>query len=161
MGYSYGAGGLCCDGCGAAGKTAGTRKRTCPHKVLSNSLWGARVSMNYCYPPALCKACYAKEGGMKGVHGAKCTEGAAALQAGDDAVEAGLEAGESFVVAAFGSWHEDVPEGMTGVAFNGRAGKVTVLVPAGAYDPSAKPRLSDYPEAIPMSALPGTKQVAA
>lgn len=143
MGYSRDArtGRLCCDGCGTTG---GVRKRTCPYKVTCDSLRGQRSTVAYCPPPALCPACYEKEGGLRGVHPEGCKTGAAVMQAEADAVEAGLTAGESFVVSAFGDWHEDVPAGLVMVVFRGRSGESRVLVEKDEYDPRVKPRLSDY-----------------
>lgn len=156
MGYSYGRTakggyGLACDNCGTVG---GVRKRTCPARVLTDSLRssnGKRHLISYCYPPAYCAACFAKAGGTKGVHGAKCAEGAAKSTAEYDAVEAALDAGEKFVVSASGDWKDGVPKGHVEVSFWGRgaSGEVRVIVPATEYDPGAKRRLSDYPEAVP------------
>lgn len=156
MGYSYDFHNrLCCDKCGHSG---GVRKRTCPYKVLGDSLrtpGGNRYTMNYCYPPALCAACYKQLGGLRGVHGDSCKEGAAKSQAEDDAIEAALDAGEMFVVSATGDWQEDVPEGMVLVTFWSRYNpetrtrpEVKRLVAKDDYQPTARPRLSDYPTAI-------------
>lgn len=151
MGYSYGRtsrGGqaLACDHCGES--EGRTRKRTCPHKVLTDSLRssnGKRHSISYCYPPAYCPDCFKKAGGSKGVHGEKCREGAAKSTAEYDAIEAALDVGEKFVVSA-----SRAPEGKTEVTFWGRGatGEVRVLVPSESYNPKAKPKLSDYPEAV-------------
>lgn len=120
MGYSTDMRGrLCCDNCGTSG---GVRKRTCPHKVTSDSLRGARSALPYCYPPAVCAPCFTKLGGNRQLH-ARCKEGAAESQRQYDEIEAQLEAGESLSTTAWGDWHEKVPEGMVGLVFHGRAGK--------------------------------------
>lgn len=133
MGYCYEAYGsrrLCCDKCGQPG---GVRKRKCPYTVLGDSLRGARQALPYCYPPALCAACYAALGGLRGLHGASCAEGAAASQAEADAIEAALDAGESLSIAAWGDWEPSVPTGMVGVAFSGRAGEIYRLMAEADY----------------------------
>lgn len=149
MGYCYDyAGRLVCDGCGNTSAT-GTRviRRKCSHKVLGDTLRGkTRVSMHYCYPPALCSSCYQKEGG-KHIHD-KCAEGARRSQAEYDAIEAALDAGEMFVISAYGSWHAEVPEGKVGVLFSGRSGELQRLVDQSAYDQRGKnPKLSDFESA--------------
>lgn len=144
MGYCYSrTGGLACDKCGAAG---GVRKRCCAYTVLCDSLRGARQRLDYCPAPALCSACYKQAGGLRGVHGEACRDGAAASQAKYDAIEARLDAGESFVIAGYG---RGVPAGMAGVGFRSRAGDSWRLIPEADYDPQAKPALSDYPDAQP------------
>ena len=72
---------LCCDGCGKAG---GVRKRKCAYRVRASVLDGG-YSIPYCSPPALCSDCYKKHGGLRGVHGDRCRDGAAASQAEADA----------------------------------------------------------------------------
>jgi hypothetical protein len=146
MGYSYerSSGRLCCDNCGG---TQGVRTRTCPHKVLGSSLRGPRYALPYCSPPAYCSACFKAKGGTKGVH-ATCAEGAAHYQAKDDAEEAALDAGDSLVICAFGTGREGAPAGYCKVIFKGRAGETAVFVPEESYDFQAKPKLSDYPEAV-------------
>lgn len=146
MGYCFGQNErgnwvLACDGCGRVG---GVRKRTCPHKVLGDSLRtpnGTRYEMRYCSPPAYCGACYKARGGLRGVHGDSCRDGAAQSQAEYDAVEADLDKGELFVVSA-----STVAPGLVEVTFWGRGCKPEVKrqMPASEYDFRAKPRLSDY-----------------
>lgn len=162
MGYSYGrdaAGnsGLACDGCGAI---VGTRKRVCPYTVTGSSLrtpHGRRPApLPYCPAPAYCPGCYAARGGLRGVHGESCRDGAASMQAADDAQELMLDAGELLVTSAVGSYPgSGIPEGMVSVTFSGRydaatrnVPEVTRLVPAPDYDWRARPRLSDYPAAL-------------
>lgn len=82
MGYCFDyRGRLVCDGCGIAG---GVRKRKCAYKVRVSVLDGG-YSIPYCSPPALCAGCYKKHGGLRGVHGDRCRDGAAASQAQADA----------------------------------------------------------------------------
>lgn len=148
MGYSYDyRGRLCCDACG---KSGGVRRRTCPHKVLGNSLrTQQRVALPACSAPALCKECYAKHGGQKGLHDG-CAEFAAKSQAEDDAIEAALDAGEKFVVSASGDWLDHVPKDHVEVTFWGRhaSGEVKLIVPKNDYDYNNKRKLSDYSEYI-------------
>jgi len=152
MGYCYGytASGrqaLACDGCGTVG---GVRKRACRFRVTSDTLRSAvRIVMSYCSPPALCAACFKAAGGSKGIHGEQCREGAAKSQAEYDATEAALDAGESFVIAAWGDWQPGVPEGMVGVLFRGRAGETGRLVTKACYSSRGTSKLSDYPDALP------------
>jgi hypothetical protein len=146
MGYGYDRNNrLCCDNCGMSG---GVRKRTCPYTVLGDSLrsvGGQRYKMSYCYPPALCAACYATLGGLRGVHGDQCREGAARSQAEYDEIERGLEAGEMYVVSAEGSHAgNDLPRGLVRVTFRGRAGETKLVMLKDAYQFRTKPRLSDY-----------------
>lgn len=147
MGYCYGwtesgRQSLACDGCGNIG---GVRKRRCPYKVRTDSLRSThRFEIDYCPAPAMCSACYKKHGGLRGVHGESCREGAAQSQAEEDKVEAGLDAGESFVIAAYGDWAEDVPEGQVKVLFKGRAGESTLLLPKDLYDQRPTQTLSGY-----------------
>src|SRR6266403_1958107 len=58
-----------------------------------------------------------------------------ASQAEADAIEAALDAGESFSVDAWGDWEETVPTGMVGLKFvgPGRAGATYRLMPAADY----------------------------
>ncbi|ANA86334.1 hypothetical protein SEA_LOZINAK_178 [Gordonia phage Lozinak] len=116
MGYSTDTRGrLCCDSCGQSG---GVRKRKCKYKVTADNQRSAnRHVLHYCYPPALCQACYRKEGGINGVHGESCRDGAASSQAEYDRKQELLDAGKHMVVAAYGSWQDSVPEGMVGVHF--------------------------------------------
>ena len=91
-------------------------------------------------------------GGTRAVH-ATCEAAAAADQAESDAIEAGLDAGEAYVLAAWGDWQASVPAGLVGVKFGSRAGESWHLVPAADYegDPG---RLSDYPAATPWTGHP-------
>lgn len=143
MGYGYDTRGrLACDGCGTTG---GVRKRRCPYKVLTDSLRSPRrFEVDYSPAPALCSECYKKHGGLRGVHGEACREGAAASQAEYDKVEAALDAGESFVIAAYGSWAEDVPKGQVKVLFKGRAGESSLLMPEDLYEQRPTTTLSGY-----------------
>lgn len=147
MGYCYDMRNrLCCDKCGASG---GVRKRRCPYMVLGDSSRGPRFAMHYCSCPALCSVCYKALGGLRGVHGQECKDGAARSQAEYDAAQAKLDAGDLAVLAAWGDWNDKVPSGLTGVVF-GAYGKTSIyrLVWADSYQPRAKPFLSDYPEAM-------------
>lgn len=141
MGYSYCArtGRLACDSCGAA--EGNTRKRTCPYRVQ----YAEGGSLPYCYPSALCKACYAKH---KATLHADCEAGAAKRTAEEATKRARLAAGELEVRSAWGSWHPNVPVGFTGVYFENRLtnARAYFLVPADAY---AAGWLADYPGAIP------------
>ena len=155
MGYSYGRNArgnwvLSCDGCGTVGDV---RKRTCPHKVTGDSLRGPRYAMSYCPAPALCAGCFKREGGTRGLH-ARCAEPARKSQAEYDAKQARIDAGELFVLAAWGDWQAGVPGGMCGVKFGGRDGEAWHLVPAGDYHPGKLPGLSDYPQAQPWAEHP-------
>jgi hypothetical protein len=147
MGYGYGwtssgRQGLSCDGCGTVG---GVRKRRCPYKVLGDSLRSPRrYELDYSPAPALCSECYKKHGGLRGVHGEECREGAVKSQAKYDAIEAGLDAGESFVIAAYGSWAEGVPQGQVKVLFRGRAGETEMLMPEALYEQRPTQTLSGY-----------------
>lgn len=143
MGYTIdNRGRLCCDHCGQAG---GVRRRTCPYKVLTDSSRAPRTLLAYCKAPALCGPCLKDLGGMTGIHKG-CAAEAESSQAEFDAIEARLEAGGSYVQAAWGR-ATGVPAGMAGVVFSGRTGKTWVLVPEGDYDAGRKPWLSDYPQA--------------
>jgi hypothetical protein len=156
MGYSYGYNYrsgkynlLVCDGCGktTADGVKAVRKRTCPHKVLTDSHNnGHRYPLPYCYPSALCSGCYATH---KATLHATCAEGAATSNAEADAIEAALDAGELFVSCAFGDWADGVPAGKSLVTFTGRGGanKINVLIDAADYAPGSKKKLSDYPTA--------------
>lgn len=104
MGYSYqktssGREALCCDNCPAAGREAGVRKRTCPHRVHYRD----GGSLPYCPAPALCSNCYRSLGCQAGVH-ANCAEACAAQQAREDAVTAKIAAGDLPVRAAWGGY---------------------------------------------------------
>jgi hypothetical protein len=82
MGYCFDyRGRLVCDGCDIPG---GVRKRKCPYRVTYGRSNGGHT-VPYCSPPALCADCYRKYGGLRGVHGERCREGAAASQAEHDA----------------------------------------------------------------------------
>lgn len=154
MGYSYDMRGrLACDSCGRTGET---RKRPCPHKVTTET---GQV-LRYCQAPALCGDCLRKHGGTAGVH-AGCKEGAAKSQARYDARRERLAAGEAQVMCAWGDWHELVPTGLVGALFIG-ADKVEhcVLLRVQDYDPSTKPWLSDYPDAMPWENHPGATSKA-
>lgn len=139
MGYGYSStGALCCDNCGNPG---GVRKRKCTEKVLGDSLHGSRVSMHYCYPPALCGPCLKALGGQSALH-KNCKEAAAKAQADYDEIERQLDAGESFPVAAWGSWQANVPDGQVGVKYRSRNGESYVLMGAADYDRHPRPVLS-------------------
>ena len=77
--------------------------------------------MRYCPSPALCDACFEKEGKNKGVHGA-CKSKAAARQKIEDAEQVRLDRGEHRVNGRYGDWHEAVPAGMIGVCFSAKGG---------------------------------------
>jgi hypothetical protein len=141
MGYSYCEGRLCCDHCG--GNDGTVRKRTCPHFVYYGPDRDnpAGFKLPYCYPAALCKACYAT---LKPTLHNGCAEAAAAQTVKQTARRKRLESGEYEVKSAFGDWHASVPEGWTGVLFRGLKGDVYRLVPHDDYDPHAKRYLSDY-----------------
>jgi hypothetical protein len=161
MGYCYGRNAtgrmaLACDRCGNVG---GVRKRTCPHKVLTDSSRGPRATLAYCTPSALCGGCFHEIGGSRVLH-RDCKDAAAASQAEYDANQARLDAGELTVLAAWGDWHETVPAGMAGVLFGGRDGQRAVLVPAADYQPGTRPWLSDYRDPDPWTAPGTTKRVA-
>jgi hypothetical protein len=139
MGYGYGrtASGrsaLSCDNCGSL---EGTRKRVCVYTVLmAADDNGRRHSLPYCPAPALCSACLKAEGGIRGVHGDSCRDGAAASQAGYDAEQAVLDSGAYLRRAAWGSGTHapGVPEGMVGVLFRNGAGEEDAFVmPTAAY----------------------------
>jgi hypothetical protein len=139
MGYGYarsasGRYALACDGgCGRAGSAQGVRKRPCPHKAAYYQ-YGRRYELPYCPAPALCSACYKRHGGLRGIHGESCREGAAASSAKAEEKQARLDAGEKISEAAWGSWCESVPEGKVGLVFQGKVGdREYHLVPAEAY----------------------------
>jgi hypothetical protein len=137
MGYCYGRSDsgrmkLACDRCSTL---EGVRKRPCSHKV---------DGLPYCPAPALCGPCLKDVGGSRALH-AQCEDGARRMQAEADHKRARLEAGDFAVGGAFGSWHENVPNGMVGVIFRGADGaEVMHLIPDEDYDPSSKGFLSDY-----------------
>jgi hypothetical protein len=147
MGYGYGwtetgRMALACDNCGTVG---GVRKRTCPYEVTSSSHRSSgRYSMPYCPAPALCAGCYKANGGLRGVHGQSCAEGAASMQATEDAVEAALDAGDLLVAAAWGDWAEGVEPRYVKVKFTGRGAEAELHMPEAMYDPGAVKRLSEY-----------------
>lgn len=146
MGYSYCAttGRLACDGCGAAEGT--TRKRTCPHRVQH----AEGFSLPYCYPSALCRACYARHKAT--LHDA-CEAGAAAQTAKQQQRAAHFAAGEYERRTAWGSWHALVPAGKVGVVFVNAAGAEEYrLLPHESYADGAW--LSEYPDAQPWDVHP-------
>jgi hypothetical protein len=144
MGYCYEAYGsrrLVCDKCGHAG---GVRRRKCKYKVVGDSLRvpsGQRPVMHYCSPPALCGPCYKELGGLNGVHGDNCREGAAQSQLEADEIERRIHSGDMKAVAAWGDWQEGVDKGFVGVLYEGRyddgsIAKGYYLVPKEAYEKS-------------------------
>lgn len=131
MGYCFDyRGRLVCDGCGISG---GVRKRKCAYKVRVSRLDGGH-SIPYCSPPALCGPCYKKHGGLRGVHGDACRDGAAESQARHDADEARLASGDFKSQGAFGDWNELVPKGKVGLLFYGQGDPFGVLVDKADYD---------------------------
>lgn len=140
MGYGYGPGGLACDGgCGRCGRAQGVRKRVCPYKVTHDG-----YVLAWCPAPALCKDCYKRHGGLRGVHGQACRDGAAQAQREEDAKQAKLAGGDYKVNAAWGHWHDSVPEGKVGVLFEDKDGdQVYRLVEASEYV-APYPWLSEY-----------------
>lgn len=141
MGYGFDfKGRLCCDSCGVSG---GVRKRPCKYKVA----YPDGSMLNYCYAPALCSKCYAAKGGLNGVHGDSCREGAHESQQEQDHIRFQLAKGDSLVRAAWGDWHDKVPTGWTGVMFRGleAVGTTYALVPAEDYAPNVRQFLSNYP----------------
>lgn len=149
MGYAYGrtATGryaLACDSCGNVG---GVRKRPCRFWIR----YADGTSLPYCPAPALCSPCFARRGGSKKIHGDACRDGAATSQAREDKITARLEAGDKEVKAAWGSWHADVPEGMTLVMVRGTDKAESYwLIPRAEYGNGGF--LSEYPSAIPATA---------
>ena len=146
MGYSFDfRGRMCCDSCGNPG---GVRRRTCPHRVRYHD----GGSAPYCYPPALCSACYAKHGGLRGVHGERCRDGAGEAQVREDRIGAKLAAGEIQVRAAWGrggsepSRYGNVPPGQVMVACSDDK---RYLVDAAEYDRRTRDNfLSEFPSAV-------------
>jgi hypothetical protein len=138
MGYSYSySNRLCCDGCGV---DRGVRKRKCPHKVVDYQDNGQPyAAVSYCPAPALCSDCYKKHGGLRGLHGDSCKQGAANSQAQADAKRDAIAAGEMFVKAAWGQWHDSVPMDKVGLLYAGKEGEVYILVPKDRYDLPGKP----------------------
>jgi hypothetical protein len=123
MGYCFDyRGRLACDGCGIAG---GVRKRRCAYKV---------DGVPYCPAPALCPDCYKQHGGLRGVHGDECRDGAAQSQARADADKARIAAGDFKSRSAFGDWHELVPENKVGLLFYGQGDPFGILVDDADYD---------------------------
>lgn len=155
MGYCYSrTGGLVCGGCGQPG----ARKRRCAYTVLCDSIRGARQRLDYCSPPALCSRCYKAAGGLRGVHGQACKDGAAASQAAADSVESRLDDGEAFVIVAFGAGDRGVPAGLVGVGFRSRAGESWRLVPEDDYaDRAEYAALADFPGARPWPGHPAAR----
>jgi hypothetical protein len=149
MGYCYdSAGRLVCDYCGTCG---GVHKRLCPYVVTDER----GHTMHYCKPPALCAACYNKHGGLRGIHGESCRSGSTKSQAAYDEQRARLASGDPIVRSAYGSWHESVPSGMTGLSFEDRDGQALYrLVPATQYHNNGG-WLSDFPEATEWVNHPG------
>jgi hypothetical protein len=113
----------------------------------------------YCQPPALCPDCWEKHGKGRGVH-ADCKEGARKSQEREDSRARALAAGRYERRTAWGSWHEAVPDGKTGVAFIGNQGTEYRLLPAAQYN--AHDWLDEFPagSAEPWPNHPGstTKQ---
>jgi hypothetical protein len=137
VGYSYSFDGkLCCDACG---KSGGVRKRTCPYRV--NYADGG--SLPYCYPAALCGECYRQR---RATLHTDCGDGAAKRTAAEADRAARLAAGDLEVRAAFGSWHQTVPDGFVGVLFRGSAREERRLIPAADYNPGIRRYLSEYAE---------------
>lgn len=135
MGYSYGYGGICCSGCAKEGSKAGVRKRPCPYKVVDYQKDGRPyAALPYCPAPALCSDCYKRHGGLRGLHGEDCKTGAAQMQATADAKRDAIADGEMFVDAAWGQWHDTVPQGKVGVLYAGKEGRVYLLIPAERYE---------------------------
>jgi hypothetical protein len=133
----------CCDVCGS---TAGTRTRTCPHRV---------DGVPYCKPPALCPDCLRRVGGSRVLH-AGCAEPARQSRVAAAERRARLADGESFVASAIGGpdrrGGRDIPAGMVLVTFRGAGVETTRIIPAGDYDPKRKPALSDYPASLDQAA---------
>jgi hypothetical protein len=109
-----------------------------------------------CYAPALCGKCYRDLGGLRGVHGDACREGAERSNAEEAEKAVRYAAGDKEVVSASGDWHKDVPAGMVMVTFAaGRsrgawAAQVVALMPKEAYSgdvAGGRRWLSEYPEA--------------
>jgi len=61
------------------------------------------------------------------------------MQAQEDAKRDAIAAGEMFVRAAWGDWHDDVPKGMVGALYSGKEGEVYILMPKDRYDLPGKP----------------------
>lgn len=128
MGYCFDyRGRLVCDKCCRAGDV---RRRKCPYKV---------DGLHYCYPPALCADCYKELGGLRGLHGDKCRDGAAASQARSDAEAARIADGDMQPAAAWGDWKEGVPDGMVGVLYRGADREAFYLLPKDVYQPKSGP----------------------
>jgi hypothetical protein len=142
MGYSFDMRGrICCDWCGTSG---GVRKRTCPHMVSDET----GHALPYCPAPALCAACYKKFGPSKVLH-ADCKVGAEAAQRDYDNARKRLADGDWQVRAAYGTWHDKVPDHMTMIMVRNREGTERhYLIPADEYDYGKKRWLSDYPNAL-------------
>lgn len=132
MGYSYDyRNRLCCDSCGMSG---GVRKRTCPYKVLTASHRSEnRLSMNYCYPSALCAVCYKSE---RATLHEGCAAGAATSQARYDLKQTRLDAGEHLLTSGSGSWLDHVPDGFVEATFhaNRYQDKQVRIVPKDLYE---------------------------
>ena len=113
MGYSYSrnANGrmvLDCDGCGENP----ARKVRCPFTVS----YADGGTLPYCQAPALCAKCRGDHG-TKAAHRANgCETGAAKAQAREADRAAKALTGVLVTIAAWGSWHETVPNGFVGVA---------------------------------------------
>lgn len=150
--YDYGTNRLSCDNCGHSG---GVRKRSCKFKVLTSATRGqGRYTLNYCYPPAYCAACYKLRGGVK-LHD-KCREGAARSQATYDAEQARLEAGDAMITCRRGSHsRNNVPTGQYEATFVDINGRETVLVLLDTPDHKNYPDwLSDAPDYIVTNCAP-------
>lgn len=138
MGYSYGmtASGRWARDCDHCGKSGGTKIYECIYKVYDagDRSNGQRFGLPYCMAPSLCRGCFNELGGIHGVHGERCREGAAESQRRDDEVRARLERGDRIVHCAWGDWHDDVPEGYVGiVGWSLTAGESYHLVPTDQY----------------------------
>ncbi len=148
MGYIYRGSQLCCDSCGTSQEV---RKRKCPYMVTDER----GLTLHYCSPSALCNACYAKYGGLRGLHGTDCRDGAKRAQQEYDDRRRGLANGEHIVRSAWGSWYETVPDEMVGVAFEDADGqRIYRLVPKAQYNPNEREWLSDYPDTLPWTDPP-------
>lgn len=161
MGYSYtrtssGRSALSCDGCGG---TDGTRKRVCIYTVTSASQrqGGPRHTLPYCKAPALCSACLKDEGGIRGVHGDRCRDGAAASQAADDAEQALIDSGAYLRRSAC-----TTPDGMVEVLFRGPGDDLVLLMSKSVYRaiPLLTPATPDDYRAIGEVIDPSTSEAA-
>ena len=78
-------------------------------------------------------------GGTRGVH-ARCADSAHTAQAEYDAKQARIDAGELFVLAAWGDWQAGVPEGMAASSL------AAVTVRRGASCPPATITRGSFPD---------------